>query len=866
MQINRCVNSECSRAVCMHAGGALVCAGPEYDGSFVSCIFQGCAVHAVNGAAVSLRRCTFRRCHPAIVSSQPHTLTTIADCEFHDCPVAIVTEAGAATATRESHVYNAAAAFIVNDPGSHSIVDHCTALASPSVWKWNFGALVCGGVLCMLGCSLYEFSVAVAAHGTASAVEMRKCSASKCRQGLLLADRALVTARDSAFDRDRENDSRAPVDGLYSDGVTLRGDDPDAGRARAQLDRCRVSGATDAVCLTHRGSATLVLCHLVQCENAVSLRDEQCSAVLRRCEAVASNMACLAMKQRSGVRAEDCRLTGVAGACAAMEGARLDMKNCQLAGLSRPTWAGVVSVVEKSTATLAGCVIADGAVGVQVIDSTVTARGCAVSNMRALGNADDANSRFGAAANSQGPAYMCNGGRMRVRGGSVWGCSAGVATRCDLDGQPGSVTIHGVVFERYGMGVNAQQDCEAHVSECEFRGHASGASRPGAAKHVYSSREIWAQAGVRLVYARGGSVRGCIFEGHRFDVVCEVRSTVPIHGCKFLGTVSEGTCIVTDGGAEVEDCSFANSQYAITLRKSRGCVRRSSFGPGINIAVVAAEAGVVSVSESTFRKCMVAVAIQEHSSAELTDSRISDAQMGVTAVTAGSSITARGLTLTGKGEGILVGCGAEPPVRAELVGCTLTGVGVNVSAMGTVATLLRCKISGASRGLSVAGTASVRLKESAIVSCATGIFVGDTDTKIKRGCDECGRSGDAAMEVALRAIHAAGGHVDPRPRCTHNGGLARLAVEDTEVAKCSQEGLAVHLGGRVSAARLRVSRCRVGYSMWYVGTASEFRECTVAKVSGQVAVATLQQVGDDLGKRVRGSNIPGVTEVSGHGG
>ena len=60
----------------------------------------------------------------------------------------------------------------------------------------------------------------------------------------------------------------------------------------------------------------------------------------------------------------------------------------------------------ESTATLAGCVVADGAVGVQVIDGTMTVGGCAVSNMHALGNADKANSRFSAAANSQGQARV----------------------------------------------------------------------------------------------------------------------------------------------------------------------------------------------------------------------------------------------------------------------------------------------------------------------------------------------------------------------------------------------------------------------------------------------------------------------------
>lgn len=67
------------------AGGVLMCAGPDFSGTFDACTFDQCTLYAVHGAHVGLHYCLFERCAPAVVATGAATAAHFTGCFFKNC-------------------------------------------------------------------------------------------------------------------------------------------------------------------------------------------------------------------------------------------------------------------------------------------------------------------------------------------------------------------------------------------------------------------------------------------------------------------------------------------------------------------------------------------------------------------------------------------------------------------------------------------------------------------------------------------------------------------------------------------------------------------------------------------------------------
>eukprot|EP00892_Ulva_mutabilis_P008304 jgi/Ulvmu1/5846/UM025_0105.1 len=113
------------RCAARHAGGALICVGSHFSGTFRRCTFR-CDVSVVHGARARFSACSFLSHKFGLVASGRDTFATLDGCIVRQAQAGVLAEAGAAVAADTTQVTNAMSAVIVNDAGSHAALTNCT--------------------------------------------------------------------------------------------------------------------------------------------------------------------------------------------------------------------------------------------------------------------------------------------------------------------------------------------------------------------------------------------------------------------------------------------------------------------------------------------------------------------------------------------------------------------------------------------------------------------------------------------------------------------------------------------------------------------------------------------------------------------
>lgn len=118
------------------AGGAVVCAGPGFRGSFCGCLFKDCNLYAVHGAAATLQRCALWCVQralqlpaalrgPAVLASGTGTNVMLNDCVVVAFTHAAIADAGATVTAAATSAEHCTSGYIANGTGSHVALTGC---------------------------------------------------------------------------------------------------------------------------------------------------------------------------------------------------------------------------------------------------------------------------------------------------------------------------------------------------------------------------------------------------------------------------------------------------------------------------------------------------------------------------------------------------------------------------------------------------------------------------------------------------------------------------------------------------------------------------------------------------------------------
>lgn len=151
------------------AGGAVLCAGTEFSGTFQNCTFYDSSAYE----AVTLLDCDLDGGQPCITVSGDSTSATLIDCTLRNSLNCVVVTDGAACAASACRIKGSGASIVVNDSGSHVTLVDCESIGSTKA----AGSLVPRAVVARESsvlqhrCTITGFDGAIHAFGRETRIE-----------------------------------------------------------------------------------------------------------------------------------------------------------------------------------------------------------------------------------------------------------------------------------------------------------------------------------------------------------------------------------------------------------------------------------------------------------------------------------------------------------------------------------------------------------------------------------------------------------------------------------------------------------------------------------------------------------------------
>eukprot|EP00892_Ulva_mutabilis_P008305 jgi/Ulvmu1/5847/UM025_0106.1 len=329
----------------------------------------------------------------------------------------------------------------------------------------------------------------------------------------------------------------------------------------------------------------------------------------------------------------------------------------------------------------------------------------------------------GAQVLASGTGYQLAGGVMKVMGGSVERCRVG-AIAGGGRGVLAELTVERVTFDGTAHGVHTIPDTVLDVARCcRF----TGACTPS------RFRALHAQAcAVGYGACVSGAVTDCEFRTYHRGVMLlpagRAACSVAVRGSTFADMLPSAVCIETHADLLVEGCSFARCPQGILVSGADVTVRKCVFGPRVSSGVTVQECDLTEV-DCRLQGCEVGLggaAGANISAQDCTFVLSSATAQGLCAESDRFSVNAKRLKAEGGNAAVAAMCAADGTGLVKLVECEITGaqVGVDLRGPGIQGLLLRCDVSGASRGVLVTQAATNRFRESTVSGCGVGVFVG----------------------------------------------------------------------------------------------------------------------------------------------
>lgn len=159
----------------------------------------------------------------------------------------------------------------------------------------------------------------------------------------------------------------------------------------------------------------------------------------------------------------------------------------------------------------------------------------------------------------------------------------------------------------------------------------------------------------------------------------------------------------------------------------------------------------------------------------------------------------------------------------KLVDSVLTGAAMGAWASDAAAdvTIVRCSVAAAQAGVSVTGPVDARIEGGSITSRQTGVEVGVVGEPCQAAREAFGWAGEQAVQAAAAAaVSGFRGGATAAAKCTREGAVARSAMADYEVSRCSLVGVNVGVLGCLTASRVTAHGCSRGFSVGSNGTAA----------------------------------------------
>eukprot|EP00892_Ulva_mutabilis_P008306 jgi/Ulvmu1/5848/UM025_0107.1 len=831
------------------SGGALVCAGHPFAGTFRRCTFR-CDVCVVHGARATFSACTFRSSGFGLTASGHAAHATVDGCTFHDCPASILAEAGAAITADTTRVFGSDSAITINGAGSHVSLTDCTTHGGGAASRSAVTA--CDGAAALSGCRLACSRAILRASGPAATIDARDMHAEEFTTGIIMSRRARVSLADAHFSM-RGHPSTQSVITAGTLGAGASG----AGGTRLQLERCRFHGGGSARSqgFTVRGGSSLAArqCRL-ECSGDALYADSRGSRVtLHDCEWRCQFHLCRVLSSGCTLALHGCSLTSGGKVCWADNGATVIATDCTLQGQSGggDTSAAACEASGGAKAALLRCVLRRAPIGLHCNRSTASAKECRVCELV---------NETGPAARPTlhprilaGIAYQSAAGRLSVEGGSVEGCLTG-AIGGGTPLESGDLAVLGVEFSCCALGVQTYENASVRVANCQFRGE----------RHPRQHRVMYQKSFAIGIGQVRGSVTGCTFENYFKGIVNAAAPwEVGIRDCEFRDMFEGGACI--DSGAQtlVDGCRFMKADQCVVGVGGKATVRDCAFGPDVAFAVVVNGGATVSTLNCRFRDCANAMLVTLRGCLAAQDCECvsSDARSHAIRAEEGAfSVTAKRVTSAGGYAGVAIESLEGLGGSVKLVDCKLSGAeyGVDLQGPGLQGSLLRCDTARCTRGIVVTRAAVVRARQCNVSRCKYGVFLGSSTIILEAGCNVCGLAGDAAVNAAL--AYAEGPERSaPSGRCEHTGAMSMVTLEDVQVSDSAVAGVTVECMGHVDALRVHASNCGAGFTEHARSARSRFSECTVKHRPGQTASMLYWH-----GKAPRARNvkdIPGIQVV-----
>lgn len=817
----------------MDAGGVVICAGKEYSGAFSGCTFRSTAVYAVHGAAITLRSCAFIQCNPGITVSGTAAAAALHTCTLSNCSLGVIVERGGTLTAQSSRIDRAKGAVVVNGCHSRATLHCCVVDGGHSAADSHVAMAVRGGSLSLRSCTVREYTFAVFGAMRPALIEAHALCVSDCVQGFSLTSHARATVRGCEFDL-LEEGADTPISLAAWLGPALGF----PGHACMQLERSAVHGGATTGAITLRGARLAAhLCRFACSRDVVSTGDDGGRAVVTRCSGASLKPCFWSSSSTAHIRVNGGSFVSDETVCVAKLGATVVVVDCELRGRCVAVMTGVVSVTEAS-AWLHKCRIHDGVAGVHATLSNVRASDTDVADMHALVPEVDPITGCSLGISTGGGGFVCLGGEVHIRGGSVRRCKIGVvaeATGVGVVGVPlipGAVSVKETEFADCARGMQVSFGSQVDVTSCVFRG-------PDWERGRWQRRDIGNPGqvddrplGIAYSEGAGGSVQGCTFEGFFHDVGVSGPGCpgVSIRRCTFLGTTDGGTSVLAKAATTIEDCTFSG---ACGVNASQGAVcsvRGCEFTEMTGEAVAAATGAAVTVSENTlFEDCMVGMVCRGPAKLAAQDCTMSEVVIGICMADGGGTLSVRRVTVDSTHFCVCCTARSGADSTVKLVDSSFSGedAAVVLGDIAVRAMVLRCKVSNAHTGVIAAGRVAVKVRGCTITKCDRGVLVGDTKEDVMDECVVCGASGRRALVAAWQALLDVQAGRRQAGRCSHEGAVARMTLADGTVSDCGDVGVVVHPSGHLAASTVTVRACTVGIWVESLAERSTFSECEV---------------------------------------
>lgn len=344
-----------------------MCSGGQYSGAFRNCTFAGCQLCIVHGAAATIRGCTFSHCNPALTACGAHTLATLSDCTFTDCPCAILATTGAAVDADDAAISRVIAGVVVDGPGSRVTLAAATMVGgSRGVCRGSCALHVQGSAAALRGCTMDGFTIAALVRESHASLEVHATNVVRCAQGVVGSGHTRTLLRQFELECETSEDSGLGIHESEAQGFKTS--------AKLQLERCRVDwkciGAlASALTLEAYNAVAMTLCKVSSHHLAIAA-GRNSRVHMSACSLLSGEVAARASGKGCTLRAADSSVNGAKAACLAGDGAAAAFCDTALACHPESTAPDAVTVSGAGAATirLLRCVLMHGTTGLRVED------------------------------------------------------------------------------------------------------------------------------------------------------------------------------------------------------------------------------------------------------------------------------------------------------------------------------------------------------------------------------------------------------------------------------------------------------------------------------------------------------------------